>query len=239
MVEGVWSDGDEVRGYLARLAGPPRRHRDLPRQRRRDGDPEGGGARPGQGGLRRLARRPAVPGGRHRRRAGGERAAVLAAPGAAAQRVAGLRGAVAHLERVAGVPIGGVGVLGIGLGGLDAWAAAQAPLARARSCSTAPTPGPSRTRTASGRRCRRTTAPATAARRRTCRRWSSGCGRRAASTPCGCTRGRGGSSGASRGPPGGLERDAGLVRDASGAGRAARRRGRGRAAPAAPRPRPN
>jgi dienelactone hydrolase len=55
-----------------------------------------------------------------------ERPARLAAPGAAARRVTDLWSAAAHLERTAGVPPGRLGVLGVGLGGLDAWAMAQA-----------------------------------------------------------------------------------------------------------------
>jgi dienelactone hydrolase len=129
MVEGVWSDGALVRGYLA---GPAA------------GEPHAGivicpGSDGATAALEEVA--PGLAKAGYAARlvdplswAGGtaavpeaERGAVLAAPGAAAQRVADLWGAAAYLERAAEVPVGRLGVLGVGLGGLDAWAAAQAP----------------------------------------------------------------------------------------------------------------
>ena len=56
-----------------------------------------------------------------------ERPVRLAAPGAEAQRLADVRSAAAYLAQSTGAPAGRLGVLGVGLGGLDAWAVAQAP----------------------------------------------------------------------------------------------------------------
>jgi carboxymethylenebutenolidase len=129
MVQAYWSDDAPVGGYLARpAAGPPRGGVIMcPDQEGATDAFAGLTRRLGKDGYVALLVDPLSDYGGSAAVPERERAALYVTPGAAARRAAQIGAAAAFLEREAGVPAGVLGLLGIGFGGLDAWAAACTP----------------------------------------------------------------------------------------------------------------
>jgi dienelactone hydrolase len=130
MVEAVPGPGVVLRGYLARSSARPERAAAILCPDR-DGATaffEGVARALAKAGIATLLADPLARKGGTAAVPENERAALLAASGAAAERLADLRSAAVALLDVTGLPVERLGIVGFGVGGADAWAAAQSAL---------------------------------------------------------------------------------------------------------------
>ena len=129
MVQGEWTDGTLVRGYLAAPAsGTPRAGLVLSPSSEGATDTMAGVARAfAKAGYAVLLVDPFAREGGTRAVPEADRPQLLAGPEAAVRRQSDIRGAASYLAEVVGVPTDALGLLGLGFGGVDAWEVAKYP----------------------------------------------------------------------------------------------------------------